>query len=365
MSNLPANPPLPDYRDQPTAKPTRRMDFKYCNVLVVDDEPAIVEVVSHVLSEQGFCVHQAVSGERALEVFAEHVVDIVITDIRMDGISGFELMKRVQAMDSAVKVIVMTGYDSYDMVLRALQSGAYDYLDKPLDDHQLIIAAARRAADSSKMHRENVLLMERLKASHQKLAAANQKLVDMNKRLKILAITDGLTRLYNRRYIDQAIKKEAERRNRYEDPFSVILLDVDHFKLFNDDHGHDGGDQALQRVSEILTKCARNTDIVGRYGGEEFIVLLTKTPPENARVFAERVRAAIEESELKLETGIAKMTASIGIAGVAAQDPHISGRDLIIAADKALYAAKDAGRNQINHFDGIVGDTTTLRKKAS
>lgn len=341
------------------------MDIQNCNALIVDDDPAIVEVVSCVLKEQGFCVQTALSGEQALELFTEHLFDIVITDIRMNGISGFELIGRIQVLDSTVKVIVMTAYDSYDMVLRALKCGAYDYLDKPLDDHQAILDAARRAYDCSKLHRENTLLLERLQASHQKIAIANQRLVAMNRKLKVLASTDGLTRLYNRRYIDQVIDREANSRNRYQDPFSVILLDVDHFKHFNDQHGHDGGDKALQKIAQILTQSARGTDFVGRYGGEEFIVLLTNTPPEHALLFAERIRARIEESQLDLETGRATLTISAGVAGVSATDMSVTGRELIISADKALYAAKNAGRNTIMNFDDIAIELAIQQKQAA
>ncbi len=329
------------------------MDINSCHALVVDDDPAITEIVREVLQQDGVTVTTASNGIEALEVFTEQVIDVVLTDIRMNGMSGFELMKRIQLLDPAVKVIVMTGYDSYDMVLRALQAGAYEYLDKPLDKHQAITSSVTRAYENALLYRENAKLLERVTISNDKLSIANKRLVLLNKKLKHLAITDSLTQLYNRRYIDQVIRREAQRRNRYHDPLSVIVIDVDNFKRFNDTHGHDGGDQALKVVGDALTSCARNTDVVGRYGGEEFVIILTKTPPHNARIFAERVRAKIEAQVIQMGDENGQITVSVGIAGVNADDEAVEGKSLLINADDALYEAKNTGRNRVVHFNDM------------
>ena len=329
------------------------MDINSCHALVVDDDPAITEIVKEVLGQHGVTVSTAGNGMQALEIFAEQVIDVVLTDIRMQGMSGFELMKRIKLLDPAVKVIVMTGYDSYDMVRQALQAGAYEYLDKPLEKHQAITSSVTRAYENAQLYRENANLLERITISNYKLSTANQRLLQLNKKLKHLAITDSLTQLYNRRYIDQVMRREAQRHNRYHDPLSVIVLDVDNFKKFNDTYGHDGGDHALKVVSDSLTSCARNTDAVGRYGGEEFVVVLTKTPPHNARVFAERVRQEIEAQVVKMGDETGQITVSIGIAGINADDEAIEGKALLINADNALYEAKNMGRNRVVHFDDM------------
>lgn len=329
------------------------MDINNCHALVVDDDTEITAIVCEVLENQGVTVSTAHNGARAIELFSQSIIDVVITDIRMDGMSGFELMKRIQLLDSTVKVIVMTGYDSYDMVLRALQAGAYEYLDKPLDNHQAIVSCISRAYESTQLSRENEKLMERLAISNNKLSVANTRLVQLNKKLKHLAITDSLTQLYNRRYLDQVIRRETQRRNRYRDPLSIIILDVDKFKDFNDEFGHDGGDKALKKVGSVLNNCARNTDIVGRYGGEEFVVILTKTPPHNARIFADRVRHEISSQVIEMEDKTGKITVSIGIAGVNENDDPIDDKVLLMQADSALYVAKDSGRNCVVHHDDI------------
>lgn len=339
------------------------MDVNSCHALVVDDDDAITEIIREVLEQQGITVSTASNGVQALEVFAEQIIDVVLTDIRMEGMSGFQLMKRIQLLDPAVKIIVMTAHDSYDMVRRALQAGAYEYLDKPLKKHDAITSAVIRAYENVLLYRENANLVERVSISNDKLSIANKRLVQLNKKLKQLAITDSLTQLYNRRYIDQVMRKEAQRRNRYQDPLSVIVLDVDNFKNFNDTHGHDGGDHALKVVSDSLTSCARGTDVVGRYGGEEFVVVLTKTSPYNARIFAERLRQQIESQVVQIGEKSGQITVSIGIAGIDEKDVAIDGKTLLINADYALYEAKHKGRNCVVHFDDIQ-DKLALKKTA-
>jgi diguanylate cyclase (GGDEF)-like protein len=341
------------------------MDISNCHALVVDDDTAITDIVGELLENNGVTVSKAFNGTQALEVFAQNIIDVVLTDVRMDGMSGFELMKRIQLLDPAVKVIIMTGYGSHDMVQRALQAGAYEYLDKPLDNHQAVVSSTSRAYESTQLYRENVKLLERLTISDNKLSVANTRLVQLNKKLKHLAITDSLTHLYNRRYLDQVIRREAQRRNRYKDPLSFIILDIDNFKDFNEKFGHDGGDQALKTVGLVLNNCARNTDIVGRYGGEEFVVILTKTPPHNARIFADRVRHEIESQLIDMEAENGTITVSIGIAGVNDNDGTIEGKELLAQADSALSIAKDSGRNCVVHHDDISLASQQAKPKAA
>ena len=317
-----------------------------CHVLVVDDEESVVTVVTDILSSTGYSILPAYSGGEALDIFTTNKVDLVITDIRMGGMDGFELMKRLKLVDPSIHVIVMTGHDSYDTVLKTLQAGAYDYLQKPLDNHASLLAAVDRAQSSAKLQHENTQLMLQLEGSHEKLSKANRRLVEVNHKLKRLAATDTLTLLFNRRYFDQVLKRETDRRNRYKLPLSVVLLDIDFFKQVNDKYGHEAGDNAIKQVALTLSECARTADIVARYGGEEFAVVLPQTNPANATIFAERARAAIEDLDFELnpETSI-KLTISLGVTGVNATDPAVTLQDLMLKVDSALYQAKDNGRN--------------------
>ena len=316
------------------------------HVLVVDDDETIVVIVEQMLSTAGYEVLPAYSGEQALDIFATNKVDLVITDICMDGMDGFELMKRIQLVDSTTNIIVMTGHDSYGTVLKALQHGAYDYLQKPLHNSAALIASVDRAHSSANLKYENNQLMLQLESSHEKLSKANRRLVEANHKLKRLAATDTLTLLFNRRYFDQVLKRETDRRNRYKLPLSLVMVDIDHFKQINDTHGHEAGDNAIKQVATILSDCARTADLTARYGGEEFVIILPQTDPENATVFAERAREAIAEAEFELvDKQTTKLTISLGIAGVSATDAPIDVQFLTSSADKALYEAKKTGRN--------------------
>lgn len=336
---------------------------KSCCVLVVDDEPIITELVADVLRSADIQVLTAQSGEEALDIVSREPIDVVLTDIRMDGMSGFDLLSKVVEFDSTIKVILMTAHDSYDMVKQAIQAGAYDYLVKPIHDHEQIISLIGRAHESVCLQRENAELIQRLRTSNLKKTAANRRLMQLNKQLRRLAITDGLTQLYNRRYIDDWLQNYAISNSGFEFSYSVVLMDVDHFKNVNDNYGHDGGDEVLRQLSTVLTNTARENDIVGRYGGEEFIVVLPGTSMRNACVCAERMREIIENVRVRVESQSLGITVSMGIASYSntlqsqsgdIQNPYLSGRALITQADKALYLAKDRGRNRCLHYDDII-----------
>lgn len=314
-------------------------------VLVVDDEEAIVTIICDVLERAGYSTLTACSGEKALDVYTENQVDLVITDIRMGGMDGFELMRRLKLIDKDLNIMVMTGFDSYETVLKALQAGAYDYMQKPLDNHPELVAAVDRACSSAKLLQENTKLIRELAGSHAKLTQANRNLVEANHKLKRMASTDSLTLLFNRRYFDQAIAREVARRNRYSLALSFVMIDIDNFKQINDNYGHEAGDSALKKVASVITDSARTSDIVARYGGEEFGVVLPQTAPANAEIFAERARSALEAECFFVAEDKIQLTISLGISGVTAKGDTIDTKILISAADKALYEAKETGRN--------------------
>ncbi len=332
------------------------VDYRDSPILVVDDDHSVTDVIKEMLEAHGCSVLTAYSGEQALELYARNPIGLVITDIQMGGISGFELITRLRLVDTTVKVIVITGNDTYESVLKSLQHGAYDYLKKPLQDSRTVIAAVERAKESTILQRENTALMMELRKSHRSLEEANKNLRSVNQKLKKLAATDSLTLLYNRRFFDQVAKREIDRRNRYQSELSIILIDVDHFKAFNDTYGHAGGDQALKHISKLLVDCARATDFVARYGGEEFIILLPQTSPANAVVFAERVRRVMAKTPLVLGTTTTPITISMGICGTGNTSTFISLKAMFASADKALYQAKREGRDRHVVADGNIND---------
>jgi len=175
-------------------------------------------------------------------------------------------------------------------------------------------------------------------------AVAKRGLQAANAKLELLSRTDALTRLYNRGYWEECLQREFRRVRRTRHPASLVLLDIDHFKSVNDDHGHQAGDEVIRAVAETLRRTCRSTDVPGRYGGEEFGVILIDTRPESARVFAERLRRQVAEQAVPFEDQEIHFTVSLGIAGADAAAESVE--DWLQRADRALYRAKEEGRNR-------------------
>ncbi len=235
-------------------------------ILIADDEPNLSGMLAEFLTQQGHTVDQAASGEAALQMFRQSPYPLVLTDIRMQqGMNGIELLQNIKDIDPACQVIITTSYASLDTAIAALRKGAYDYLTRPFEDLELISAVVKRAGEKIRLTKENQVLIQELERN-------NAELERVNKLLKQLAIRDGLTGLYNHRHFQELLTNEVLRSKRHRHEFSLIFLDVDLFKLYNDAHGHPQGDQLLINLAHIIEKCARQSDIVARYGGEEFVV---------------------------------------------------------------------------------------------
>ena len=309
-------------------------------ILVVDDDESLRGVMEAVLSEDGHDVVTADSAEIALQLFAERPFPLVITDIRMGGMNGIELLGRIKEMNEEVQVVIMTSYASVETAVSALRSGAYDYLIKPFDDLELISAVVNRAIEKIRLTVENKLLV-------QSLTKNKEELEQLNKVLRELAIRDGLTGLYNHRYFQEALDMELARSRRHKLSFSILFIDLDNFKQYNDTHGHPEGDRLLKDLGRMVCARLRSTDVVARYGGEEIIVLLPETPKDNATVCAENLRRMIASYPFPgRETqplGIVSM--SMGVA--AFPEDGEDARQLIRMADDALYRAKKEGRNRV------------------
>jgi two-component system, cell cycle response regulator len=310
------------------------------NLLVVDDEETLRSVVSQVLSADGFEVAEAASGEEALEAFRSQSHPLVITDIRMSGMSGIELLTQIKAHNPDTQVVIMTSHASLDSALTCLRAGAYDYLIKPFESLDLISAGAARAAEKARLVAQNRELVEQLQR-------ANEELQEANDALKEMAVRDGLTSLYNHRYFQEALTRELSRSRRYQKECSVIFMDVDHFKTYNDTHGHPEGDSLLKRLSDILMDHVRSSDLAARYGGEEFVLLLPETTKDSALRMAETLREKVELEPFRgrEQQPLGKVTISVGVATFPADgaDPP----SVMAFADQLLYKAKHGGRNMV------------------
>lgn len=323
-------------------------------ILVVDDEQSVCDMLAAVLEAEGYTVVTANSGTEAMEKFGEFVFDIMFTDICMDGMNGIELLQRVSQLDSSVKTVVMTAFSGYETALKALQGGAYDYLEKPLSDHGKIIALAHKARQVSQLERDNAELLANLKTQHTKLQTANRQLAELNEKLEQLALTDSLTGLKNRRFIDSIHAQECSRYLRYKEPFTIAMIDVDHFKQYNDDFGHEAGDFALKFVADRLVECTRDSDTIGRFGGEEFFIMLSNTKPEQSTVVAERILNCLRETPIIINGIETYLTVSIGLAGLDGEEVMQAEMNLLKRSDKALYYAKSQGRDQAHMYDAEI-----------
>jgi len=295
-------------------------------ILVVDDHEDNVELLRARLEARGYRVEAASDGEEALERVFASPPDLVLLDVMMPRLDGMEVTRRIKAQPGLpfVPVIMQTALDTTEHMVQGLDAGADDYIAKPINFAEL---------------EARVKAMLRIKALQEELARANDELRRMSQ-------TDGLTGVDNRRYIEERLTEAFEHAARLNEPLAVVMTDVDHFKSVNDSLGHQAGDAVLRQVAEVLRDSAREIDRVGRYGGEEFLVLLPGANVEDARHYAERARAATEAREFAYEGGALRRTLSAGVA--AWPHPDVRHQEALVKlADDALYAAKTGGRNRV------------------
>jgi diguanylate cyclase (GGDEF)-like protein len=293
------------------------------HILIVDDDITVRDSMEEFLRMAKFQTSTAPSGEAALQLLKSSNVDIVITDILMGGMDGLELTDIIKR-DFDADVIVITGYSEDYSYEEAISKGASDFIFKPVRFEELILRIKR-------VLRERRLAKDRA-----------QMLI----KLKQLAITDGLTKLYNSRYFYTQLEMEIDRMNRYNHPLSLLLLDIDNFKMFNDTYGHLDGDKVMIRLGETIKNCLRDMDTAYRYGGEEFTVLLPETTIDEAVTVAQRIQTKLLSEEFVSMNGEKnRITLSVGITEYSPKE-DLAG--FIARADKAMYLSKDRGKNTIS-----------------
>ena len=311
-------------------------------LLVVDDDPDSRRLLSISLGWAGHQIIEAEDGLEAWEKFQADPARLVITDWMMPGLDGMGLIARIRANEAEgyTYIIMLTALREKPQIVSGLEAGADDYLTKPFDPEEL---AAR------------VSIGERILKLQASLMESRHNMVS-------LAMHDTLTGLLNRRAIHDRALGELNRlkRGTATGPLSVILLDIDHFKDINDGHGHEAGDQALQAVAELLLGHLRSYDGLGRWGGEEFLMLLPGTGLTEACAVAERIRATVAGAYPALPNGArVVLSASLGVAAIDAAGPDALDEQrldqLVWAADRALYQAKSDGRNRVSAAELVAG----------
>ncbi len=287
-------------------------------ILIVDDDTHLLDPLSNYLERAGYKTAAVTSAEAALECLEENGYEIVIIDIVLPGMSGLEMTERVKKTHD-VDVVLMTGHHTEHSYEKAIDSGASDFVIKPFRYSELLLRI-KRVEKERELNRNHKRMVEKLKKQ---------------------AVTDALTNLYNSRHFYKQLQIEVDRTCRYGPSLSLLFIDIDHFKLYNDRYGHLEGDNVLARLGEIIKSCLRKMDSAYRYGGEEFTVILPETGAADAQVVAERLRMAVEREPLyKAE----KITVSIGVTEYLGKEPI---NDFIKRCDQAMYMAKELGRNRV------------------
>ena len=306
--------------------------LKGARVLVVDDDRLQRTQTMRLVAEWEAEGVGAQTAAEAIRLYRAEKPDIVLLDVLMPNVDGYKLSKLLKADSGFVPIIMVTALEDVGAKRRGLAAGADEFLTKPVNPVDLKIRVS------------SMLRIRRLA----------QDLEEANRRLEALAGVDPLTQLPNRRVLKERFDQEFARFVRYRRPLACLILDVDHFKRVNDDHGHLVGDEILARVGSKISSTIRKSDLAGRFGGEEFLVIAPETTSSGAATLAERLRHAIGSAT---EGTLPRVTVSIGVATT-----ELSTRaadDLLRHADEALYAAKEAGRNRV-----VVAEET-MRKPSS
>jgi two-component system, cell cycle response regulator len=293
-------------------------DILNASILIVDDQKSNISLLERLLSEAGYtCVASTMNPQEVCALHRKNRYDLILLDLKMPGMDGFEVMEGLKTNDADgyLPVLVITARPGHK--LRALQAGAKDFISKPFDLVEV----------KTRIHN---MLEVRL----------------LYKTMRNLSIRDPLTGLFNRRYMEEALALELHRTKRNDAQLAVIMIDIDHFKQFNDDFGHDGGDAILRALGAFFKEQVRGSDIACRYGGEEFILILSPSTAEGARQRAEKIR---EDARLLSVSHANRNLGAITLSlGVAIFPDHASEAEAIVkAADVALYQAKRGGRNRV------------------
>jgi two-component system cell cycle response regulator len=299
------------------------------HILVVDDEESIRNIIKESLQYGGYSCSCAEDGLEALHIMDQMSVDVVITDIQMPHMDGIELTKSIkERFDS--DVIVMTGFVKDFTYEEIIEIGASDFIQKPISMKELLIRIKR-------VINERAILAERNKAL--------EALRESQKKYQELSITDGLTNLFNSRHFYSQLKREIERSNRYQHPLTLLMLDVDDFKQFNDTFGHLEGDKVLIGLANVIQNSIRRIDSAYRYGGEEFTVILPETDGERGLHVAERIRSEFKKEVFSPAKGTTvHVSVSIGIAQYISEEVL---KEFIKRADINMYKAKRLGKDQV------------------
>ncbi|MCK5243006.1 diguanylate cyclase [bacterium] len=303
---------------------------KDIKIMIVDDDDNMRENLQDILSEEGYKITGVESVEPARQQLRKEFYNLILLDIRFPAGSGLELLQGIKSRNTDLMIVVCTGFASVESAVDAMNRGAFAYLQKPLN------------VDEVKITIKKALKM-------QSISWENKKLI---KKLKELSVKDPLTNLHNYRYLRERVAWEFKRAQRYILSLSILMVDIDYFKSINDVYGHQYGDVILKELAAYLLSCARTNDIVVRYGGEEFLVLLPDTGKSGAWQFGKRLLESLQEHVFDPKGKRIKLKISMGIASFP-EDGFNTESELLDSSDQALRNAKEMGGGRLSLFQGI------------
>jgi two-component system chemotaxis response regulator CheY len=306
-------------------------------ILIADDDVTSRLELLAIASKLGHQCHAATDGSSAWEVLAREQVDVLLTDWMMPGIEGPELCRRARdelGDDRYIYIVVITVLGHQEKVLDGMGAGADDYLVKPIDPFAV---------------RTRLVAAERVTALHGRLVESQAQLKRANRELLSLSLTDTLTGLGNRRRMEEDLTRTHARAIRVGRSYGMMLLDIDHFKLYNDHYGHLAGDEALRQLAVCLAEAVREDESIYRYGGEEFLVLMPDCSVGDAALAGERIRRAVSEMAVPHDSCPMQPPVVTLSGGISCWSPGstLTVPDLLHRADDALFEAKSAGRNRV------------------
>ena len=284
------------------------------NVLIIEDKLEDSTILETTLKSAGYKVWTTVNGEEGIKIMRNVPFSVVVTELHMEPVSGIEVISEALKINPDISIVVMTAYTFIELAVEAMEMGAYGYITKPFNMAEIKIVVKRAS------ERTNLLSSKKEK----------EQFAEMS-------VKDALTGVYNRRFLKVYLNNKIFMMNRMIEKFSVLMIDIDHFKRYNDTNGHQAGDELLRKACKLFHESIRKGDMVFRYGGEEFLVFLDNADKESAFVVAERMRNTVS---LYLPSSV-----SIGVGTFPEDAEDLD--SLVGKADAALYKAKETGRNKV------------------
>lgn len=305
-------------------------------ILVVDDDENSLAIVELALQKQNYLTKAIRDGEQALSAIIQWEPQLVILDINMPGLDGYDLLKRIRLKSKYISVIFLSGLGDPQDIVQGLDAGADDYITKPFKIEELLARVRAQLRNKT----------------------LQDQLFDANIKLKQLVDIDDLTGLHNMRSLYERLDKEISRCRRFSGHVAVIMMDMDHFKSVNDNNDHLFGSYVLSEVGGLVRANVRKFDHAARYGGDEFIIILSEVELRGAIIFCERLRKSVQDHPMINGKNYAELTCSLGLAIISQNEASIDAISLVKMADKALYEAKAKGRNCLCYYDLSIPNQT-------